>query len=143
MDEDVLYQTEEGNQMRTILLLITLMFSLSSFANEVITLNGQRIVLFKPNTAKQVSKVFVSDADDSVKIESLKKIFAKEKGYCQIAGATFADVNHTPAEMTEKCNRLLTKKSFYEMMLNDTPSPTSDYEFLLVLSQFFTLILLF
>ncbi len=129
--------------MRTLFVVFGLLFSLSSFANEVITLNGQKIVLFKANTAKDVSKVFVADAEDTVKIERLKKIFSKEKSYCRIAGVTFADVNNTPAELTEKCNRLLTKKSFYEMMLNDTPSHTSDYEFLLVLSQFFTLILLF
>ena len=129
--------------MRTLFIVLGLMFSLSSFANEVITLNGQRIVLFKPNTAKAVSKVFISDADDSLKIESLKKIFSREKTYCQVAGNTFADVNHSAAELTETCNKLLTKKSFYEMMLNETPTPTSDYEFLLVLSQFFTLILLF
>lgn len=129
--------------MKNLLILITLIFSFSSFANEVITLNGQKIVLFKPATAKQVSKVFLSDVEDAAKIESLKKIFAKEKTFCQVAGATFADVNNTPADVTEKCKRLLLKKSFYEMMLNDTPSPTSDYEFLLVLSQFFTLILLF
>lgn len=129
--------------MKYLFLIIGLLISLSSFANEVITLNGQKIVLFKPNTAKEVSKVFISDADESVKIESLKKIFGKEKTYCRIAGETLADINTTPSELAEKCNRLLTKKSVFEMMLNDTPTPTSHYEFLLVLSQFFTLILLF
>lgn len=129
--------------MKNLFVLIGLLFSLSSFANEVITLNGQKVVLFKLGTAKEVSKVFISNVDDSKKIERLKKIFAKEKTFCQIAGETFADVNHNPAEVTAKCNRLLTKKSFYEILLNDTPTPTSDYEFLLVLSQFFTLILLF
>jgi hypothetical protein len=129
--------------VKYLLMVIGFLFSISSFANEVVTLNGQRIVLFKPATAKAVSKVFISDAEDSAKIESLKKIFAKEKKYCQLAAQNFADINNTAIEMTQKCNRLITKKSFYEMILNDTPTPTSDYEFLLVLSQFFTLILLF
>lgn len=129
--------------MKTLLTIIALMFSLSSFANEVITLEGQKVVLFKLSTAKEVSKVFVSDVDDSSKIESLKKIFVKEKKYCQLAGVTLADVNNTPAVLTEKCNRLLTKNTFYEMMLNDTPTPSTPQEFQILLSQFFTLVLLF
>lgn len=114
------------------------MFSFSSFANEVITINGQKLVLFKLTTAKEVSKVFQMNADDAVKIEGLKKIFAKEKTYCQVAAETFEN-----DELVEKCNRLLTKKYFYEMMLNDTPAPTTPKEFQIILSQFFTLTLLF
>lgn len=125
--------------MKSLLILITAMlFSLSSMANEVITVNGQKLVLFKLSTAKEVSQVFQMETDDSVKIESLKRIFAKEKTYCQAAAETFENES-----LEEKWNKLLTKKYFYEMMLNDTPAPTTPKEFQLILSQFFTLTLLF
>lgn len=129
--------------MKNLLLMLAIVFSVSSFANEVITFNGQKIVMFKVTTAKEVNKIFLSATDDASKIVALKKIFAKEKSYCRIAGQSFADINRTASDYQAKCNELLSEKYFYEMILNDTPSPTSPKELQLLLSQFFTLILLF
>ena len=121
--------------MKHIIFFIMVLFSFSSLANDVVVVNEQKLVLIETKTTLAVDKILKSSASNEQKIVALKAAFQKETSFCSIAAATY--------EITsDKCERVLSKKHFYEELVSDGMEYSSISELREIISQYLSIIIL-
>jgi len=115
--------------------LILLLITFSAFANEVVVVNNQKLVLIEKKTAAAVSKILQTDEPHELKIDKLKAAFAKEKKFCGDAAAVYG-------VRSEKCTNVLTNKYLYEDLLADVPDYHDEQDLREILSKYIALLIL-
>lgn len=115
--------------------LILLLITFSAFANEVIVVNNQKLVLIEKKTAKAVDKILKLDEPNELKLEKLKLAFKKEKNFCTDAVAVY-NVDRA------RCEKILSRNYLYEDLLADVPDYHDEQDLREILSKYIAILIL-
>lgn len=121
-----------------LILIVALVYSLASQANEVRTVRGQKVVMFTTHTATMVELTLADGALSKVEqVEKLKKIFKDETKYCAVVAKAFKP------SLEAKCKKLLYGNYFAEDLVSQGFETSEQEGTQLTLSKYFTLLLLY
>lgn len=119
-------------------IFLFLWISAVGFANEIRSIQGQKVVMFSAKTALSVQKILADSSLSKVeKVGELKIVFRKETKYCSTVGKTFKP------ELEAKCTKLLFGNYFAEDLVAQGLDESELTQVQTTLSQYFTLLLLF
>lgn len=111
--------------------LILLFITFSAFANEVIIVNGQKLVLIEKKTASSVEKILNRNGT----VEELKAALKKDKNFCSDAILTYR-------VRPEKCEKIMTTDYLYNDLLSDVPEFHDTEELREIISKYIAILIL-
>lgn len=115
--------------------LILILITFSAFANDVVVVNNQKLVLIEKKTAVAVSKILQTNQPNELKLEKLKAAFKKEKNFCADAVAVYK-------VDSARCEKILTRNYLYEDLLNDVPDYHDEQDLREILSKYIAILIL-
>lgn len=135
--------------MKIIFFIILSIVSTVVCANEVVTINGQRVALLKLETIRSIDLMFKNQKSEAVIAEGIHAILKKEmmyisgqESFCDTAMKIYGSRNSTPANVKQKCIALLSSKYLPKELAQDPPEYKSLKEFQMALSQYVALLIL-
>ncbi len=121
-----------------LILMVALLYSFASQANEVRTIRGQKVVMFTTHTATMVELTFANGTLSKMEqAEKLKKIFRDETKYCTVVAKTFKP------SLEAKCKKLLYGNYFAEDLVSQGFETSEQEGTQVTLSKYFTLLMLY
>lgn len=120
---------------KILLLVLTSLIGAQVWANDVTSINGQKVVLFKLPTVLSLDEVFKSNPSNEQAAMQIQQILKSEvievtggESYCDTASKVYATRNSSHEDTKAKCLKILTSKFLPKDMAADRPEYNSLIE---------------